>query len=110
MTTMPFARATIRMFGGIIIWAAHFTVIYSFTALACARGFSSAAWLGLSIVQWAVGAATALAVIATLALIVRAARAAHSSFEDWLSVSVSGLALIAIVWEGMPALMVPACA
>jgi hypothetical protein len=110
MTTMPFARATTRMFGGVIIWAAHFTVIYGFTALACARAFASAAWLGLSVVQWAVGAATLLAALATVALIVPAVRAARPGFENWLSASVSGLALIAIVWEGMPAVIVPACA
>jgi hypothetical protein len=110
MTTVPFVRATTRMFGGVIIWAAHLTVIYGFTALACARGFASAAWLGLSVVQWTVGAATLLAALATLALIVPAVRAARTDFEAWLSASVSGLALIAIAWEGMPALMVPACA
>jgi hypothetical protein len=110
MTTVPFVRATTRMFGGVIIWAAHFTVIYGFTALACARGFASAAWLGSSVVQWTVGAATLLAALGTLALIVPAVRAARAGFEAWLSASVSGLALIAIVWEGMAALMVPACA
>ena len=41
--------AALRMALGVMVWAAHFAVVYGFTALACARGFASAA-------PWVVGA------------------------------------------------------
>jgi hypothetical protein len=89
---MPF----VRMSSGAIVWAAHFMAIYGITALACARGFPAA-------VPWAIGIATALALAAVIVIIVFNAR-------DWLTAAVAGLALIAIVWEAIPVLVVPACA
>jgi hypothetical protein len=104
-----FTSTTLRMFSGVIIWAAHFTVIYGFTALACARGFAELQWLGVGIVPWTVGGATLIAVTATLVMGVPAARAARASFENWMTAGVAGLALIAIVWETWPVIMVPTC-
>jgi hypothetical protein len=88
---MPF----IRMSSGAIVWAAHFMAIYGITALACARGSPAT-------VPWAIGIATALA-LAAIAIIV-------FNFRDWMSAAVAGLALLAIVWEAIPVLVVPACA
>jgi hypothetical protein len=92
--------AALRVSLGIVVWALHFAAIYGFTALACARGFGASA-------PWVVGAATAVAAAAAIAVIVT-----HLSpeFTRWMTAAVAGLALVAIVWEGLPALMVPACA
>jgi hypothetical protein len=91
--------AALRISLGVILWALHFTVIYGFTALACARGFGASA-------SWVVGVATVVAAAAALALIVT-----HLSteFTHWMTAAVAALALVAIIWEGLPALMVPAC-
>lgn len=84
----------------IVIWALHFTAIYGFTALACARDFGAGA-------PWVIGAATAVAALLAAALILANLNA---EFMRWMTAAVAAAALVAIVWEGIPALMVPACA
>ena len=92
--------AALRISLGVVLWAVHFTVIYGFTALACARGFGSAA-------PWLVGVATVAAGAAAIVIIVTHL---SSEFTRWMTAAVAGLALLAIVWEGLPALIVPVCA
>jgi hypothetical protein len=104
-----FTRTTLRMFSGVIIWAAHFTVIYSITALACARGVAETQWLGASLVAWSIGAATFVATVAILVMVVPALRDARESFESWMTAAVGALALLAVVYETVPVMMVPAC-
>jgi hypothetical protein len=87
---MPF----VRMSSGAIVWAVHFMAIYGITALACARGFPAA-------VPWAIGITTALALAAVIAIIV---------FSSRITAGVAGIALIAIIWEAIPVLVMPACA
>ena len=88
------------MFYGVMVWALHFAVIYGFTGLACARGFGAA-------VPWTVGAATAVAAAAAIAIIVK-----HLSceFTRWMTAAVACVALLAILWEALAALLVPPCA
>jgi hypothetical protein len=88
----------------IALWAAHFTVIYGFSALACARHMSSA-------VPWVVGAASAAAMLALIAIAIPAGmRAARASlFPDFLALGVGALAMIAVFWEASSLLWVPAC-
>lgn len=92
--------AVLRMSLGVVLWALHFAVVYGFTALACARGFAAAA-------PWVVGAATLLAALLALAII---ATNASSEFTRWMTAAIAGFALVAIVWEGIPAFIVPTCA
>lgn len=89
------------MSSAIIVWAVHFTAIYGFTGLACARGFASA-------VPWVIGAATLLAATAVLAIIAHGYRR-RAAFEAWMSATLGGFALLAIAWEAIPVLVVPAC-
>jgi hypothetical protein len=88
------------MASGIGVWALHFTVIYGFTGLACARGFGASA-------PWVVGTATLLAAAAVIAIIVTHLSA---EFTRWMTAALAGAALVAVVWEGIAAFMVPACA
>lgn len=92
--------AGLRMSLGVILWAVHFTVVYGFTALACARGFGAAA-------PWVVGAVTLVAAALAIALIVTHI---SSEFTRWMTAALAAFALVAIVWEGIPAFMVPTCA
>ena len=106
-----FTRTTLTMSSGILIWAAHFTVIYGLTAVACAGGSGDAQWLGMNVVKVAIGTATFVALAAVLAFIVRATRAGLDSFERWMTAALGSLALIAIAWEAIvPLLIVPVCA
>ena len=99
---MTFLRSALLLFAGPLTWAAHFAAIYGITAIACARG--SAGW-----VPQAIAAITFVAAAAAIAILVAALRR-RESFEHWLAAGAAGLALVAIAWEALPALVVPACA
>lgn len=86
---------------GAIVWALHFTIIYGYTALACARGMSHT-------VPWVAGATTLVAVALAIAIIVKG-YTNKSEFIDWMTATVAALALGAIVMETFGLLLVPAC-
>ncbi len=117
MAVSRFTHATFRMLSGLMIWAAHFLGIYIFTALACARRFAEASWLGIGVVPWVIGTATLAAAAATLVVIGLAVRDTRfstsrnntSSFVPWMTAAFGGLALVAILWEALPVLLVPTC-
>ena len=104
-----------RVFSGPLIWAAHLFALYAFTALACARRFADLSWLGVGVVPWAISGATVVAAAATLLAIRLALRDRRRSngnashFLHWLTAALGGLALLGILWEALPALLVPAC-
>lgn len=98
---MSFAATALRLSAGVLVWALHFAAIYGFTALACARQLPAP-------VPWAVALAT-LAAAAGCLLILRQ-ELARPGFEAWLAAGLAALALLAIVWEALPVLMVPPCA
>lgn len=108
-----FTRATLQMSAGALIWAAHFLVIYAFTAIACARGFAGAEWLGLGVVPVTITAATLVAAGVAATMIWTGVRTLHaeagSNFVGWMTVGCAALALLAILWETLPAFMIPAC-
>jgi hypothetical protein len=89
------------MSSGVMVWALHFTAIYGITGLACARGWHS-------LVLPSIAVATALAAIASIA-IVAAALPRRAQFEYWMSACLAALALLAIVWEAIPVFLVPIC-
>jgi hypothetical protein len=88
----------------IVLWAAHFTVVYGFTALACARQWTGA-------VPWVVSAASIVALVALAVVAVPAGlRAARGPrFADFLALGLGGLAAIAVAWEASSILWVPGC-
>ena len=94
---LRFWPTALRMSSGVIVWALHFTAAYGFTALACARGFGAAA-------PWAAGLATAIAAALAVAIILKNL---SPEFTRWISAGVAGAALIAILWEGFSAFLVP---
>lgn len=98
---MGTAAIALRMSAGVLVWAAHFAFIYGFVGLACARGFPGP-------VPWVIGGATLAASLAALAIMVLGYRE-RAKFESWLMATVAAFALIAILWEGMTVLIVPAC-
>src|SRR5687767_5767406 len=105
---------------GLLAWAAHFTIIYAVTTLACTKNFAGRKILGLGIVPFAITIATlaALAVIGAVlinalvrALPPRSARSGEDSarFLRYVTVSIALLALVAIVWNALPVLVLPPC-
>jgi hypothetical protein len=97
---MKFIPIALRMSSGVMVWVLHFGAVYGFTGLACARGFGAA-------VPWTVGAATVVAAAAAIAIIVKHL---SSEFTRWMTAAVACVALLAILWEALAALLVPPCA
>ncbi|GAB4354007.1 MAG: hypothetical protein Kow0060_04790 [Methylohalobius crimeensis] len=114
---VSFTPLTLRMLSGALIWAFHFGVLYLFTALACARGFSAMNWHGIGVVAWVIGAATLAAVSSVMVITVRSIRYIrnHTAPENalrfmlWMTAAIGGLSLVAIVWQAVPVLLIPAC-
>lgn len=118
MGSTTFIRRSLFVLAGLLIWAAHFGFVYVFNALACARQFQGTRLFGFGVVPVTVGLGTALAVAAVLAVLIIALRApgrgddmreASADFLRQLAVAVSLLSLMAIAWNGLPALLVPPC-
>jgi hypothetical protein len=95
-------RRALWMASGVIVWALHFTIVYGFTGVACARGMDRA-------VPWAVGVATLAAAAVAALVVVRGARR-RDAFEDWIAAGLAAFALLAILWEGIAVFMVAPCA
>jgi hypothetical protein len=115
-----FIRKSLFMMGGLLVWAAQFTTVYVFNALACARGFAERQVLGIGIVPFVVGAASLLAFAATLAVLLAALwrrGPAQASLDErpvdgflrYTTVAIAALSLVAIAWNALPAFVVPPC-
>jgi hypothetical protein len=94
-------RQILFMSSGVVIWALHFGAIYGLTGLACARGWQE-------VVPPGVALATVVAAILALAVLVAGWRR-RAQFESWMTAGIAALALVAIVWEALPVLIVPIC-
>lgn len=90
------------MSAGALVWAAHFTVIYGATAVACARGDPR-------VVPWIVALSTLVGVALTVAVIVRS-YPRREDFSHWMAAAVAALATIAMLWEALASLIVRTCA
>jgi hypothetical protein len=102
--------------GGLWIWAAQFAVVYVGAALVCARGLN-ASYRGIGIVPLATIAVTLLAMASCSLLLAWALRGGRRSrsnhvtdqFILMLTALISAMSILAIVWTGLPALIVPVC-
>jgi hypothetical protein len=120
MLRSSFVARLAFLFGGLLVWAAHFLSVYAVNGIACARGLDRIAVAGLGLVPVIVVAATLVAVascgaILALALLGRGpgiSDGAPSVREFWRfgAAVLAGFAVVAILWAGLPALMIPPCA
>lgn len=114
MATPSFTRDFLRLFSGPIIWAIHFLAVYGFTGVLCARPALHAQWLGIGLLEWGIGSA-GIAALALLALIHigmwrRQAMKSNAAFVVRTGAALALLSAVAIIWESLPLLLVPACA
>lgn len=101
---MDATRRALWIPGGGLVWAAHFAVLYGFTAFACARGHAGA-------VPWVIAAATLVALAALGALgFIGLRQGRRNAFSSWMTAAVAAVALVAVVFQALPAFFVPACA
>jgi hypothetical protein len=108
------------MLGGMIAWAVQFTVVYGVTATLCGRGWADATVLGIGVVPFTILTVTLAALAAAAILLIVSLRQdrqlrdqpalATDRFLSQAGVLISGLSLIAILWNGVPAFILPACA
>ena len=107
------------MLAGLVAWAVQFTVIYGATSTLCGRGWVGATMLGVGNVQAIILAATlaalavtALALAWSLRLYGQAGdRAAPADrFMSQTGALINGFSLLVILWHGIPAFILPACA
>ncbi|MFC4174297.1 hypothetical protein ACFOYU_19985 [Microvirga sp. GCM10011540] len=120
MGDTDFLRKSLFMTGGLLIWGAHFGLVYIFNSLACARQFVGLSYLGIGIVPLTVTGATVVALAGVVAVLLLAlwrrgpARAPQhekpvDGFMRYTTITTAALSFVAIAWNGLPALIVPPC-
>jgi hypothetical protein len=115
MADRSFVAVLLSVLAGAVIWAIHFTIIYGFTSMACARG------LGTGVVPLTVAVATGVAALAAAVVMVRSLRpvgpgapdedhAPAADFIRWITAAVAGFAMLVMILEGLTVALVPPCA
>jgi hypothetical protein len=114
MRASPFTYNFMLLFSGPIIWAIHFLVIYGFIGVLCARPPVTTTWFGIGIAVWVISAASLIALAAMAALCLwakpREAVEDNHAFVRWMSITLSLLSALGIIWETLAAYLVPTCA
>ncbi|MBO1113519.1 hypothetical protein [Bordetella petrii] len=109
----PSVSVLLPLLAGPLAWAAHFVFIYAANGVFCARPHLHGLW-----VDGGLAAATligaALLAVAAIALVYwrqwrRWPAAGDAGFLRWVAGALSLLAGLAIVWQTLPVLLVPAC-
>ena len=95
-------RRTLFISAGILVWALHFTAIYGYTGLACARGWERSVTPTVTVM-------TVFASIAAAGVIYVAMRR-REHFEHALAAGLAAFALLAILWEGAGVAFLVPCA
>lgn len=104
-----------------LVWAAHFLIVYGAQATACARGGAGATLFGQPLVPALVLGLTLLSLLVVAIIGLRAWRRLRSGlsgqegedepqFTVWMAAAISLLAALAIVWEAAPVLILRPCA
>lgn len=113
MRASSFTHNFLLLFAGPLIWAVHFVVIYGFIGIVCARPPASAGWLGIGIPVWGITAASLIAIAALMIIYLtvkpRDTLRDNHIFIRWMSLTLSLLSMIAIIWETLAAFLVPVC-
>lgn len=113
MPASPFTHNFLVLFAGPLIWAVHFIAIYGFTGIVCARLPASLTWHGIGIAVWGIAGAGLAAVAAITAVYLgaklRDVAPDNLVFIRSMSLTLSLLAVIAIVWETLAVFLIPAC-
>ncbi|ALG69907.1 hypothetical protein VY88_10645 [Azospirillum thiophilum] len=116
MSERSFPSIFAGMLSPFLIWAGHFGAVYAINTVICARGLDRETLWGVSPAPVAVTVATLAALLCVAAVAVWAARDTGPADPDlrrfgrWLRMAGAGVAFVAILWSGLPALQLPACA
>ncbi len=126
MASLAARESLIAMIAAPLVWAAHFLIIYVFQAVMCHFRLAGATLFGLDLVRLGIALVTvaALGLIGWVLLTAwerwRSIPASESSdpghaeetrsrflaFATW---SLAALSLVTVVWQTLPALLLPVC-
>jgi hypothetical protein len=112
-------RRVLVSLAGLAVWAGHFTAIYAATAIACERGAAARSLLGVPLLP-AIALVVTLLALAVLGLILRPAlrtgapsladaAQAEPWFAHWFTIGAAGLAALAVLFQAIPAFVLPGC-
>lgn len=111
--TAPFFGALLRGSLALWLWALYFAFVYVGVAVGCRAGWQQASLPGgASPLRALLLVGSGLAVAAALLLVVRSLRRPTTGGDDLLprvERIAAGLALIAIAWTAVPAMLLPLC-
>ena len=112
-------RQVMLMLAGLIAWAVQFTLIYGATSTLCGREWTGTTMLGMGNVQAIILATTILAFVVTTIALAWSLRT-HAQIGNQTSTAdrfmghtgalINGFSLLVILWQGVPAFILPACA
>ncbi len=110
MPAASFTRSFLLLFSGPIIWTVHFLAIYSWTGVLCARpSWATDRMIVSGIVLVSVAAVAAITLIHVRIWMHTAQPMADAGFLRRTAAALGLLSALAIVWETLPAYIVPAC-
>jgi hypothetical protein len=107
----PFFARTWAGLAPLLLWALHFAICYVGVAIGCSA-IARGAPLGAMPLRVLLAAGTAAAVLVGAGLVWRGCRAMSARQGDLLpkvQLVGSGLAVVAILWTGVPLAMLPLC-
>lgn len=120
MAERRFTAKTFLLFGGLLIWAAHFMFVYSANAVACQRGLENVRILGIGLIPFTVVLATLVA-LAVAGYVLAMAMGwlgplrgesqndPSSTFLSQITVVLTLISMIAITQSALPSLVVSPC-
>jgi hypothetical protein len=113
MSEGRFLPQFLLLVSGLIVWAGHFLLVYMFTGFVCARPeWSGLDVLGVGLVPFGIGVGTAVAVLLLFGLFRigrRRGAGETAGFLRAVCLGGIGLALVAVIWEGLPAVTIGPC-
>jgi hypothetical protein len=115
-----FIRKSLFAMGGLLVWAAHFGLIYTFNGLACARQSAATQLWGVGLVPSVVTGLTLIALACAFAILLlalwRKGPARYwreerqvDEFMRYTTIGIAALSLLAIAWSSVPAFVVSPC-
>lgn len=118
MDSARFASVIGYLLAGMILWAIAFTAAYMIVAVICARRLGDVDVLGLPVLSFSIGAITVVTLAATGLVALAAYRRLPGSgdysdlpaFVRSVTLFVALMAILGIVWNGVPALVFVTCA
>jgi hypothetical protein len=112
MSEPRFLPTVAYLSGAMIVWTAAFTAAYGGAAVICARKLGDTAVLGIAALPLWIAAVTlaALAATALIAVVAYLDRSRRGGFVPSVTLLLTLLAVVGIVWNGVPALILTTCA